>query len=399
MIHRASAAARRATVIAVVLAFATVAAGCSRTAEPLPPPAAVPDFEPREIDTELHRLRLTRIAGGLEHPWSVAFLPDGRYLVTERAGRLNLVDPDGTIMRVAGLPESVYRHQGGLFEVTLHPDYATNGWIYFTYARGNWRGSRSWLTVARARLNGQRLIDIERLFSQDHHNFPGMHYGARMAWLDDGTLLLSVGDRQTQSELAQDTSHHTGSILRLNDDGSAPTDNPLVGMSGARPEIYTWGHRNQQGLALGPGHGQIWSTEHGPRGGDELNLIRPGMNYGWPIVSRGRDYDTGEPFGQARSLPGMEDPVYEFPPTLAPSGLAVITSSHFPRWHGNLVAGGLRGMQLRRLVLDDGKVLHDEPMLTNEIGRIRDVREGPEGHIYLLTDQADGGLYRLEVID
>lgn len=379
--------------------FAATIAGCERAPGPPPSRTAAAEFAPRNLDTEVHRIRVTRVAGGLEHPWSIAFLPDGRYLVTERAGRLNLITPDGSITPISELPPLVYRHQGGLFDITLHPDYESNGWIYISYARGNWRGSESWLTVIRARLDGHRLSDVERIFSQDHSNFPGMHYGARMAWLPDGTLLLTVGDRQTQVELAQDSSHHTGSILRLTDGGGAPDDNPLVGTQGARPEIYSWGHRNPQGLVVDPGNGQIWATEHGPLGGDELNLIQPGRNYGWPIVSRGRHYDTGEPFGEARSLSGMEDPVYEFPPTLAPSGLAMVTSPRFPGWRGNLLAGGLRGVQLRRLVLEDGKVVHDEQMLTGEIGRIRDVREGPDGHIYLLTDHEDGALYRIEAVD
>jgi glucose/arabinose dehydrogenase len=329
----------------------------------------------------------------------VAFLPDGNYLVTERAGRLNLIRPDGAIIRITGVPDSTARRQGGLLEVSLHPDYVSNGWIYLSYSRGNWRDSKSWLTVDRGRLDGTALVDLERVFRQDLPNSPPLHYGGRMAWLKDGTLLITVGDRRTQMELAQDRSHHTGSIVRISADGQPPRDNPFIDEADVRPEIFTWGHRNIQGLVVDAANDRIWATEHGPLGGDELNLILSGLNYGWPIVSLGGDYDTGEPIGEARSMAGMEDPVYEFPPTLAPSGLALVDSERFPQWRGNLLAGGLRAMEIARLVIEDGRVIQDERLLSGEIGRIRDVRQGPDGYIYILTDQPDGGLYRLEAID
>jgi glucose/arabinose dehydrogenase len=370
-------------------------AGCS---DPPPPPAS-PTFDPRIIESEEHTLRLTRIAGGLEHPWSVAFLPDGRYLVTERAGRLNLVTADGAVNRIRGVPRVLARNQGGLMEVSVHPDFSDNGWVYLTYSRGNWRRNKDWLALARGRLDGNRLVGVKEIFRQDLPHWPGRHYGARIAWLPDGTFLLSVGDRGGRSDLAQDPAHHFGSLVHLDENGDPAQDKPRFSDPGARPEIFSIGHRNIQGLVVDAANNRIWATEHGPLGGDELNLIGPGLNYGWPVVSLGGDYDTGEPIGEARSMAGMEDPAYEFPPTLAPSGLALVDSDRFPQWRGNLLAGGLRGMEIARLVIEDGRVVHDERLLSGEIGRVRDVHQGPDGYIYVLNDQPDGGLYRLEPMD
>lgn len=378
----------------IVLIGAALVSACEQERSP---PEAWSNFSSREYTTELCRIRVSRVVDGLEHPWGLAFLPDGRYLVTERAGRLDVIDAEGRVTRILGVPKSVYRYQGGLLDVVLHPDFATNRWVYLTYSRGNWRRSESWLTLVRGRLDGNRLTDVERLFSQNQSNFPGVQYGGRMAWLGDGTLLLSVGDRRTQLSLVQDTAYHTGKILRLNDDGTAPRDNPFVGKPNALPEIYSVGHRNPQGLVVDP-DGRIWETEHGPKGGDELNLIRPGVNYGWPIVSLGRDYETDQPFGQARSLPGFRDPVIELKSRIAPSGLERVYSEQFASWRGNLLVGGMRVMQLRRLVLEGENVVHEEILLENEIGRVRTVREGPDGQIYLLTDHDDGALYRVEVV-
>jgi aldose sugar dehydrogenase len=349
------------------------------------------------IATQYEQIRVLRIAGGLEYPWSVAFLPDGRYLVTERPGRLNLVGRDGTITRVSGLPEIAAHRQGGLLDIALHPDHAQNGWIYFTYSKGVAEATAT--TLGRARLDGDRLVDVEEVFTQDRRSEAGRHYGSRIAWLPDGTLLMSVGDRGAEPPRAQDPGDHAGKLLRLNADGTVPADNPFVGREGVHPEIYSLGHRNIQGLVVARGTGEIWVTEHGERGGDELNLIRPGGNYGWPIVSRARQYRTEAPYGEARSRAGYVDPVYEFLPTLAPSGLALVSTDRFPNWRGNLLAGGLRAERIRRVVLEGGEVVHEEELLLQLVGRIRDVREGPDGHIYLLSDAQDGGLYRVEPAD
>jgi aldose sugar dehydrogenase len=358
------------------------------------PAANAAELVADDIRTQYQAIRVVKVAGGLEHPWSLAFLPDGSYLVSERPGRLNIVTADSGIRPLGGLPEIAAQNQGGLFDVVLHPGYAENGWIYLSYSRGDSSGTAT--ALGRARLEGERLVAFEELFVQDRLSEPGRHYGARIAWLPDGTLLLSIGDRGAHPRRAQDLGDHAGKILRLNADGSVPQDNPFAGRDGVHAEIYSLGHRNIQGLVVAPGSGEIWATEHGERGGDELNLIRPGRNYGWPIVSLAREYRTEKAYGEARHREGYEDPVYEFLPTLAPSGLALVTSELFPKWRGNLLAGGLRAQRIRRVVLEQGVVVHEEELLLGLVGRIRDVREGPAGHIYVLSDAEDGALYRIE---
>jgi glucose/arabinose dehydrogenase len=358
------------------------------------PGRAAAEAVAQDIRTQYEGIRVVRVAGGLEYPWSVAFLPDGRYLVTERPGRLKLI-ADGRATEISGLPEGLHAHrQGGLLDVVVHPDYASNGWIYFTYSKGDATGTRT--ALGRGRLDGTRLVDVEELFAQDRASEPGRHYGSRIAWLSDGTLLVSIGDRGADPPRAQDPRDHAGKLLRLNADGSVPADNPFVGRDDTHPEVYSLGHRNIQGLVVAPGSDEIWATEHGERGGDELNLVEAGKNYGWPVVSKARQYRTEEKYGEARSRAGYVDPVYEFLPTLAPSGLALVTKDRFPNWRGNLLAGGLGAERIRRVVLEDGVVVHEEELLLQLVGRIRDVREGPDGHIYVLSDKADGALYRIE---
>lgn len=353
-----------------------------------------------DIRTEYERIRLVKIAEGFEHPWAVAFLPDGRKLVTERPGRLNIVD-SGRITRVSGLPEIYARNQGGLMDVVLHPRYEENGWIYITYSKPNNQGETA-TALIRGRLDGNRLVDIEELFVQDRYSAPGRHYGSRLAWTNDGKLLMSIGDRGVHPPRAQDLRDHAGTIIRLHDDGSVPADNPFAGRNDALPEIYAYGLRNVQGMVVDRETGNIWVVDHGPRGGDELNRIEPGKNYGWPVVTLGWDYRTQEqyPFSEGRRRPGMVDPVYEILPTHPPSGLTFVTSDHFPMWKGDLLVGGLGSERIRRLVLGiyDGKyeVFHDEEILHGMVGRIRDVREGPDGYIYVLSDHQNGALYRIE---
>jgi aldose sugar dehydrogenase len=375
-------------IIGMTAAMATIAALGS-----VLPGEVAAEAEAQEIQTQYQRIRLVRVAEGLEHPWAVAFLPDGRFLVTERPGRLNIVSQGGATP-VSGLPDVHAFRQGGLMDVSLHPEFDENGFVYLTYSKGDASGTTT--ALGRGRLVGTRLVGFQDLFVQDRLSEPGRHYGSRIAWLPDGTLLLSIGDRGADPPRAQDPLDHAGKLLRLNDDGTVPADNPFVGRDDVHPEIYSLGHRNIQGLIVAPGSGEIWATEHGPRGGDELNLIRPGENYGWPLVSKARDYGTEEQYGEARSREGYVDPVYEFLPTHAPSGLALVTQERFPQWRGNLLAGGLRAERIRRVVLEDYVVVHEEELLLGRVGRIRDVREGPDGNIYVLSDEADGALYRVE---
>ena len=358
------------------------------------------EFEPRDLNTEYETIRLTKVVGGLENPWAIAFLPDGRMLVTERPGRLNIIE-NGEVAEVSGVPEVQAQNQGGMMDVSIHPDYEENGWIYLTYSKPN-DGDNTATAVARAQLDGFSLVNLEEIFVQDRYSSPGRHYGSRIAWANDGKMFVSIGDRGADPPRAQDLGDHAGKLLRLNDDGSVPEDNPYIGQDGVLPEIFSYGHRNIQGLVVDPETGDIWGTEHGPRGGDELNLIEATNNYGWPTASLGRSYGDEWQFHngtEARQIEGMVDPIYELLPTHAPSGLALITSDQFPNWEGNLLAGGLRGERIRRLVIEDYIVIHEEELLHSEIGRIRDVREGPDGYIYVATDHSDGGIYRIEPRD
>jgi aldose sugar dehydrogenase len=261
------------------------------------------------------------------------------------------------------------------------------------------------VALARGKLKGKRLVDLEDVFVQNRYSSPGRHYGSRLAWRSDGTLLMSIGDRGVDPPRAQDLEDHAGTVIRLKDDGSVPKDNPFVGQANVLEEIFSYGHRNIQGLLVDPDTDEIWATEHGPRGGDLLHLVQPGRNYGWPLVTQGLEYDTQEPFehAKARRLEGITRHIYEFLPTHPPSGLAKVTSDQFSRWQGDLLAGGLLSERIRRLVIQkvDGQyeVIHDEELLLKEVGRIRDVREGPDGNIYVLTDHWDGALYRVELAD
>ena len=351
--------------------------------------------EAREFSSQYQTFTLRPIVTGLEHPWAVAFLPDDRLLVSERPGRLNLIE-DGEITPVAGVPDDLHAtNQGGLLDVVLHPEYEDNGWVYITYSKGD--SGATTTALMRGRIDGEALVDVEELFVQDRKSEPGRHYGSRLAFMPDGTLLMSIGDRGAEPPRAQDTRDHAGTLVRLNDDGSVPDDNPFVGDDDYLPEIYSYGHRNIQGLIVHPETGEIWATEHGPRGGDELNLVEAGKNYGWPAVTLGRDYRTEGTFnGAERSREGMVDPVIDWTPEIAPSGLAYVPGETFDHWAGNLLAGGLRSRQIRRVVFEDGEVVHEEELIRDEIGRIRDVRMGPDGFVYVATDEADGGVYRLE---
>ena len=347
------------------------------------------------ITSEQHAFRVVTLLPGLENPWSVAFLPDGRMLVTERAGRLRLVGPDFRLMpqAIEGLPETVERGQGGLLDVVLHPQYAQNGWIYWAY---NAPGPGGWGTaLARGKLQAERMTEVQVLFSMQPKTRSSQHFGGRIVFDQAGMLYLTLGDRGDMAR-AQKLDDHAGSVIRLHDDGRVPADNPFAKRAGAPPEKWTLGNRNMQGAALHPQTGELWTHEHGPQGGDEVNVMRPGLNYGWPVITYGVNYGLGTRIGEGHSKPGMVQPLHVWVPSIAPSGMAFVSGSRFPQWQGNLLVGALRGQMLVRLVLDGEKVLHEERLLQSRVGRIRDVRMGPDGLVYLLSDGPDGALMRLE---
>ncbi len=336
---------------------------------------------------------LVRLAGPLEHPWGLAFLPDGRMLVTERPGRLRLIDEAGRLdpRPIEGVPRVWARGQGGLLDVALPPDFATSRLVYLAYAApvGNGAATR----VVRGRLDGHRLADLQVLLTADPPGSGGRHFGSRLVFGRDGKLYVSTGDRG-EMDRAQKLDDLAGTILRIEPDGRIPEDNPFVGRAGARPEIWAYGIRNAQGLAVNPWTGELWEHEHGARGGDEVNVVEKGANYGWPLVTHGVDY-SGLPIGRGKTMPGVVDPIWVWTPSIAPSGMAFYDSDRIPGWKGSLLVGALAAQMLVRLELDGRKVVTEHRLLQYEIGRIRDVRMGPDGLVYLLSDAADGALWRL----
>ena len=338
-------------------------------------------------------LELVRLAGPLEHPWGMAFLPGGGMLVTERPGRLRLIDEAGRLdpRPIDGVPRVWARGQGGLLDVALPPDFATSRLVYLAYAAplGNGAATR----VARGRLDGHRLADLEVVLTADPPGSGGRHFGSRLVFGRDGKLYVSTGDRG-EMDRAQKLDDLAGTILRIEPDGRIPDDNPFVGRAGVRPEIWAYGIRNAQGLATNPWTGELWEHEHGARGGDEVNIIEKGANYGWPLVTHGVDY-SGLPIGRGKTMPGVVDPIWVWTPSIAPSGMAFYDSDRIPGWKGSLLVGALAAQMLVRLELDGRKVVKEHRLLQYEIGRIRDVRMGPDGLVYLLTDATDGALWRL----
>ena len=348
------------------------------------------------IRTEVHTLRAVTVVAGLAHPWSVAFLPDGRMLVTERPGRLRLVDRDGKLAPrpLDGVPAHLAEFgQGGLLDVALHPRFAENGWAYLSYAARDSAGVGT--EVVRARLAGERLTEVQTIFRMQPKSGGGRHFGSRLVFDRDGYLFITLGDRGEQDR-AQRLDDHAGKIVRLHDDGRVPADNPFAQRAGAKPEIWSLGNRNVQGAALHPRTGALWAHEHGPQGGDEINVIRAGVNYGWPVITYGANYGTGTKIGEGTAKPGMAQPVHYWVPSIAPSGMAFYDGDRFPAWKGSLFVGALRDQMLVRMTLDGEKVVGEERMLRGTFGRIRDVRAGPDGLLYLLTDDSNGRLIRLE---
>ena len=355
--------------------------------------------------TETHTVRASVVVSGLAQPWGMAWLPDGRLLVTEKRGTLRVVRGGRLLPEpVAGLPKSTAHGQGGLMDVAVHPDHARTGWIYWSY-NGEQDGEHG-TEVARGKLSGDgtRMTDVQVIFRMRPKSGGGQHFGSRLVFGRDGMLFITLGDRgdsagKGREQRAQRLDDHAGSVIRLHDDGRVPADNPHVGRAGALPEIYNHGHRNIQGAALHPATGRLWTHEHGPQGGDEVNIETPGVNYGWPVSTHGRNYGFGTRIGEGSSAAGMVDPVHVWVPSIAPSGMAFYTGTRFPRWQGNLFVGALAGQTLVRLTLEGERVVREERLFNGSFGRIRDVRQGPDGLLYLLTDAQDGQLIRLEPAD
>ena len=348
------------------------------------------------FSSEHHEFRVTTVARGLVHPWSLAFLPNGDMLVTERVGRLRIIR-NGELrpMPVAGVPEVALGGQGGLLDIALHPKFAENRLIYLSYAAAGEGGSGT--EVARAHLIDDELVDLERIMDVRPKSIGGRHFGSRLLFGRDGYLYVTAGERASR-ERAQNLGDLAGSIMRITDDGGVPPDNPFVGRADARPEIYTYGNRNPQGLAMHPETGQIWEAEHGPKGGDEINILVAGTNYGWPVITYGGSY-SGAEIGEGTAKAGMAQPARHWGvPAISPSGMAFYTGGDFPSWRDNMFLGALSGRVLIRLVLDGTEIVHEERLLEDFGERIRDVRQGPDGSLYLLTDSPKGRLLRLDPI-
>jgi len=346
---------------------------------------------PGSIESDSYTLANQVIVEGLAHPWGMAFLPDGNILVTERPGRLRLIQ-DGKLHPdpVSGVPAVSAFGQGGLLDVALHPDYAENKLVYLSFSAAGKDGYGT--EVVRGRLEGMQLKDVETVFLALPKGGTGRHFGSRLLFDPDGKLFITLGDRG-ERERAQMPDQHPGSLIRVNDDGSVPEDNPFIDTP--RPENYTLGNRNMQGIALQPVTGLIWTHEHGPQGGDEVNIMRAGVNYGWPVITYGVNYGVGTKIGEGTEKEDMAQPVHYWVPSIAPSGMAFYTGDEFPDWKGDLFVGSLKFGQLVRLEIADNMVVHEERMIDGALGRIRDVRQGPDGALYLLTDETNGKLIRL----
>lgn len=341
------------------------------------------------VNSEEQSFKVETVLSDLSTPWGIAFLPDGQVLITERSGDLRIVR-DGKLSEepINGVPEVLASGQGGLLDIMLHPEYEENGWIYITYSNPGDDGANT--AIMRARLDGNSLTDQDVLFEAEPYYSRGVHFGSRIAFDRDGYLFFSIGDRG-EKENAQDKSIYAGSILRLHDNGRVPSDNPFVDESNAKPEIYSYGHRNPQGMVLHPETGELWAHEHGPRGGDEINIIRKGGNYGWPETTYGIDYD-GTEITEYTEKEGIESPVHYWDPSIAPSGMSFITGARYPGWKGDLFSGALSFQLINRNIIENNQVVHEERMLEGE-GRYRNIKMGPDGFLYILEES--GNVLRL----
>jgi glucose/arabinose dehydrogenase len=365
-----------------------------RGANPFPRVAPLPfPDSPQVVETTGQPVRVVPMFKGLANPWSLAFLPNGDMLITEKPGRLRIVrggtlDPDP----VPGTPQVLAMGQGGLLEVALHPQFATNQIVYLTYSKGKEKEGTT--ALARGRFDGKALVDVKDILVTDNWNTGGAHFGSKLAFGRDGMLYMTVGERNDRNR-AQTTNIHGGKILRLKDDGTVPSDNPFVGKPGFKPEIYSYGHRNAQAIAVHPDTGAIWSTEHGPQGGDELNLIQAGKNYGWPVITLGREY-SGEVISPQPAREDIEQPYVFWSPSPGLSGMVIYTGDKFPAWKGQFFLGSLGGLGLHRVGINEKGLMGREAQLTSLRQRIRDVRQGPDGFLYLVVDANPGGILRIE---
>ncbi len=342
--------------------------------------------------------KTTTIATGLSRPWGMQMLPDGRFIVTERTGNIRIVKPGGEISSpLRGAPDAVAMGQSGMLDIALASDFQTSKFVYVSFTERR-EGGRNGTSVARARLvsedGADRFENLEIVFRQKPAFSGGLHFGSRFAFAPDGKLFITLGERY-QKDYAQDLNAHLGKVVRINPDGSMPADNPYVGRPDARPEIWSFGHRNPQSAAIHPATGELWTVEHGARGGDEINIPKPGANYGWPIITYGRDY-SGAKIGTGTHNAGMEQPIYYWDPSIAPCGMAFYSAERFPQWQGNLFVGALKDRQLSRLVLKGNNIVAEEILLTRLRERIRDVRQGHDGYLYVLTDSIKSRLIKIE---
>jgi glucose/arabinose dehydrogenase len=360
-------------------------------------PLAQAQTEPKSVKSEKAEIRVETIASGLQNPWGLTFLPDGRALVTERPGRLRIIGKDNKLSEpVAGVPDVAAVGQGGLLDVAVSPDFARNNLVFLSFAEPRGAAGSS-TSVARGRLvekDGKAILeDVKVIFRQEPARLGGFHFGSRLVFARDGNLFITTGERNLKTP-SQDLTNHIGKIIRLTPDGQVPADNPFVKDKNAKPEIWSWGHRNVQGAALHPESGKLWLTEHGPRGGDEINIPEAGKNYGWPVIGFGIDY-SGAKMHESTHKEGMEQPVHQWTPSIAPSGAMFYTGSLFPGWKGNLFTGSLVFTALYRIELNGEKVVKEEKLLEANGDRIRDVRQAPDGSIWLLTDARNGKVLRL----
>lgn len=356
--------------------------------------AAKPTVIADRVDSERESFRIVRVADGLAHPWAIAFLSDGSALVSERSGRLLRLDPQYVSLKeLSGAPRVAEIGQGGLLDIEPHPRFAENRLIYLSYTTG--RLGRYATSIARGQLTAAGLQNVEVIFTMNRPSSGRIHFGSRLSFGTDGMLYATLGERGERHR-AQDPTDHAGTIIRLQDDGTVPADNPFAYSSQAAPEVYSFGHRNAQGLAVHPVTGRLWSHEHGPQGGDEINVIEPGVNYGWPVITYGSEYRSGAKIGIGTVSPDMAQPVLHWTPSIAPSGMTFYSGDRFPAWRGDLFVGALAGRHLRRVRLDGERAISQEVLVRDVVGRVRDVKQGPDGMLWLLEDARRASIYRLE---
>lgn len=348
--------------------------------------------QPTEIGPVNTKIEYERVVDGLNNPWGMAFLPGGDILVTEKKGEIKIIR-NGKLLDepIDGVPDVYLRGQGGLMDIELHPQYDQNGWVYLSYSSSEGSGSGGNTTIARFNFDGKRLTNKEILYRATPNTTAGVHFGSRLEFDRDGYLFFSIGDRGNRDVNPQDISRDNGKIYRILDDGSIPDDNPFIDKSGAKGAIYSYGHRNTQGLAMDPSTGKIWSHEHGPRGGDEVNLIQPGRNYGWPIISHGINYD-GTVFAEATAKEGMEQPVIYWVPSIAPCGMTFVSGNKYPGWDGDIIIGSLKFGYLIHATVEGNKIISQEK-IAEGIGRVRNVEQGPDGYLYVGVEGK--GIYKL----